>query len=561
MNRSKSEGAGHKARRYRERSNSNTEVKETMKVAITAKKVVMLLMAIALAVAMVACTGAATGPEGPQGEQGPPGPAAPTPEPADPAEPTTPEPAGPTGAAPMVSTPFEHVYLALEGTHNPGSKVIDLDMHITDSDSRVKFSAMSSDSMIATATPPEGGRTVTITPVRVGTATVTVEARDGDNPPTMADISVTVVRRNDRPTTNDLSKANRDSLEKPLYVNDGARPHTVTVAVTAGGTSAEEVEDEISDKFKVAYGDDKEKTSKYVSVSVAKHATAANKYVITVTPTEASWTTGSQKIFIYPMDMFGAASSEAWEFTAMFNKIPKRLVPRFDTIRLTRTKAPNAGDPGEVNTDNSRALYSVTVDGDRDAPDNVALIKIGDYFDIDSLERMRKDGVPLPAIYTDTGTAADDDPIVKAERDKIDEIGDTVCEVTVDTKLAVVQRLNEAGTGTALRDMQDGEPAANTDLTADTTTTANVRKILLRDSDQALGAIRIDSRYSSLGSDDIVNVGAFDDPPSSADAPKVDVIAKSEGAFDITIRCTDKDYTAEVTGTVVVQQGTADNEA
>lgn len=171
-----------------------------MKYKVSVIKLVTLVMMIgALAVAMVACTGAATGPAGPPGEQGPPGPAAPTPEPADPAEPTTPEPAGPTGAAPMVSTPFPHVYLALEGDGNPKTKVIDLDAHITDSDSRVKFSAMSSDSMIATATPPEGGRTVTITPVRVGTVTVTVTARDGDNPPLMEDISVTVVRNNVRP--------------------------------------------------------------------------------------------------------------------------------------------------------------------------------------------------------------------------------------------------------------------------------------------------------------------------------------------------------------------------
>ena len=79
--------AGNKTRRYHERPNetSNTEVKETMKVAITAKRVVILMMTMALAVALVACSGAAgtPGPAGPPGEQGPPGTPAETPEPGD----------------------------------------------------------------------------------------------------------------------------------------------------------------------------------------------------------------------------------------------------------------------------------------------------------------------------------------------------------------------------------------------------------------------------------------------------------------------------------------------
>ena len=79
--------AGYKTRRYHERPNetSNTEVKETMKVAITAKRVVILMMTMALAVAMVACSAAAgkPGPAGPKGDTGEPGEDAPviTPEP------------------------------------------------------------------------------------------------------------------------------------------------------------------------------------------------------------------------------------------------------------------------------------------------------------------------------------------------------------------------------------------------------------------------------------------------------------------------------------------------
>ena len=83
--------AGNKTRRYHERPNetSNTEVKETMKVAITAKRVVILMMTMALAGAMVACSGAAgtPGPAGPPGEQGPSGTPAETPDPTDPTDP------------------------------------------------------------------------------------------------------------------------------------------------------------------------------------------------------------------------------------------------------------------------------------------------------------------------------------------------------------------------------------------------------------------------------------------------------------------------------------------
>ena len=83
--------AGNKTRRYHERPNetSNTEVKETMKVAITAKRVVILMMTMALAVALVACSGAAgtPGPAGPPGEQGPSGTPAETPDPTDPTDP------------------------------------------------------------------------------------------------------------------------------------------------------------------------------------------------------------------------------------------------------------------------------------------------------------------------------------------------------------------------------------------------------------------------------------------------------------------------------------------
>ena len=278
-------------------------------------------MAMALAVAMVACSGTAgtPGPAGPKGDPGEPAPTTPT-------TPTTPtEPPGPTGEAPVAKM-IPDVYLALEGTGKALSKAIDLDTYITDTDSQIKYSAMSSDATVAAlGTMTANSRSVTITAKKVGTATITVEARDGDNPAVEATISVTVVRSNDRPTTNDLSQLDRTELQKVLYVADGARTDAVTVVASAGGTSSASLADSIP-KFKVVVGVDDKGVDDKVSVSVTK-GTGTNKYDIVVTPKptakDALDKGGMQPVKIYPEDMFGAASSDAWEFNAMFNTTPK----------------------------------------------------------------------------------------------------------------------------------------------------------------------------------------------------------------------------------------------
>lgn len=296
----------------------------------------------------------------------------------------------------------------------------------------------------------------------------------------------------------------------------------------------ETVEDEISDTFKVAYGDKKEKTSKYVSVSVAKHATAKDKYVITVTPTEASWDKSLEKIFIYPMDMFEAASSEAWEFTAMFNKRPKRLVARFDTVRLHR---PIKATPAAVG--DTVPVEGIDIVEGSDGNVNVAVIEIADYFDIESLDRMVKGIALTPDNITALNTAGDLSTGNATVNGTIDEVGDTVCEVTYSTSLAVVQWLNEAGAELNLS--TEGEEA----------TDAIVTKHLLVERPEALAAIRIDSRVSDMGNDMLVQGYA---PTATVELGKHDTRAEGEGAFDVTIRCADKDHTAEVTGTVVVRQ-------
>ena len=463
---------------------------------------------MALAVAMVACTAAAGNKVGPAGPAGPPGTDAPTPEPTDPTTPTDPTPTDPTptGDAPVVLKAFTPVYLALEGTGKALSKTLALDTHITDSDSQLKFTASSSDEMkVKLGAMGVNSRSVTITAVRVGTVTITVEARDGDNPALIATFPVTVVRNNAQPTTNDLSQLDRDKLEKRLYVSESARTDTVTVVAAAGGTSVEEVEDSI-DGFKVVVGKDDAGVDDKVSVSVTM-GTGANKYDIVVTPNPTAKDRlnkgGKQSVKIYPKDMFGVASSEAWEFSAMFNTTPKTLIASIPTIRLTR--------PGTVEEG--------TVDADGTAPDSAALILLSDYFNYASLQRMVKANADATAVAAG----------------EIDEIGDTVCAVTSSPEtLAFVHSLDE--TGTLLGD------------------DANVVVGNLITAPEALGAIRIDSRYSSFGGDNIAS-SITNNPPQTAEVPNVETPATGAGAFDITIRCTDKDATAKVTGRVVVQQG------
>ena len=494
------------------------------------KKIMFLLMTMALAVAMVACSGAA----GTPGPAGPPGKDAPTPDPTTPTTPTTPtEPAGPTGAAPVAKM-IPDVYLALEGTGKQLTKAIGLDKYITDADSRIKYSAMSSAPTVATATLSVGGRSVTITAQTVGTATITVEARDGDNDPVEASISVTVVRSNALPFTNDLSPAAKEELEKILYVSDGIRTDTITVVANPGSTSSESLADSITG-FEVKYGAKKALTSTLVTVRVA---VVTDKYVISVTPTQDTLTSKdrSQMVMIYPKDKFETASLEAWEFNAVFNTPPKAIVDSFGTIRLIRPATLAGAIPPTVGT----------IDGNPvDDSVNVDTIIISDYFE--SLQRMGNGGTPFvdPVDGEVKGNAtATPSTTLAQELAKIDDFGDTECEVSTSASLeslAIVQRLNEAGAIGGLEDAAATTPAVERDIT-DTD--------LLITSDHALAAIRIDSRVTSFGKD---KIRSGITAPGDAAIDNDDTPAKGEGSFAITIRCTDPDDTAEVTGMVVVQ--------
>lgn len=92
------------------------------------KKIMLLLMTMALAVALVACSGAAgtPGPAGPPGEQGPPGTDAPTPDPTDPTDPVDPPEPGPVQ---MIEGIDDFIFNDVDGKVSTESKPVELSDH------------------------------------------------------------------------------------------------------------------------------------------------------------------------------------------------------------------------------------------------------------------------------------------------------------------------------------------------------------------------------------------------------------------------------------------------
>ena len=464
---------------------------------------------MALAVAIVACSSGpgSTGPAGPKGDKGDPGDTTTTP----PGEQTPP----PTvGSPPEVTMMFPDVYLTLAGAGDK-NRSFTLREHFADIDSLLKYTVATKDAAIATAAVTDG--VLKVTAIKDGNTTITVTAADDEGSMTAADdFPVTVVKTNAAPTTSGLNVTDVTELEKPLYIVEGLRFDTITVRSVAG--AAAPVEDSIVDNFAVVIGAEKAKmpgvdadpADDMVTVAVKKGT--GHNYDIEVTPMATA--KDSQTVMIYPMDMFGAMVSEPWTFKAMFNTPPKELSKTFELIELVRGGTAAAVAP---------------VDADLTDGGNVGIISISEYFVWESLNTstMRNGtGDPEPPI-----TLAD--PPTAAQLAMIDTVGDTVCGVSLSpTTLAVAQLLNEAG--------EDILDSASTDEAIKAHTVVG---------SQALFAIRIDSRYRSLGTDGIVSA----DNPLSAKVAENDTRATETGTVSITISCTDKDATATVTGRVVIR--------
>jgi hypothetical protein len=161
-----------------------------MKLSVVAKRVTILLMTMALAVAMVACQ-AATPKPGEKGDPGTPGEQGPKGDPGT----TNNEP-------PMPSKALSMVYLALAGTGKmEKAGPIDLSKHFTDKENAaLTYKADSSDKTKATAAVDNSGM-LTVTGTGAGSAKITVEAYDGVNTdPAISTFDVMVVASNAIPT-------------------------------------------------------------------------------------------------------------------------------------------------------------------------------------------------------------------------------------------------------------------------------------------------------------------------------------------------------------------------
>ena len=149
-----------------------------MKVAITAKRAVILFMTMALAVAMVACQGAV----GQTGETGKPGPAGPPGEPSE-----------PKNLAPIARIPVYDAVTLREGGEN---RTFPVAANFVDPDGNDSDLALT---LSVSATPEDAVETdltagvLTVIPMEAGEATIIVTATDPKGAAVSATLSVTVV--------------------------------------------------------------------------------------------------------------------------------------------------------------------------------------------------------------------------------------------------------------------------------------------------------------------------------------------------------------------------------
>lgn len=348
-----------------------------MKTGSVIKRIALLSMVAALAVAMVACQGAVKGDKGDTGATGATGPKG------DPGD------AGTSDNSPPMATDLPAVYIALGGTGATPMKMdeIDLNKYFTDAESaQIDFKAMSSDptvASVATGVLPMG--MLKVTGKKAGTATITVHAYDNVNDPVEASISVTVVKLNSQPTGSVPTSA-KTKLEEILYKKNGQVVRSIE-APTNPGPAGSMVMDSVKATVKywpkdtvagvttgptrrvpsdstVTGGDGPNEVKApdaKVSVSIVA-GTKAGTWDVTMTPNAE----GKEEVVVYFEDMFGS-SVVGGEFTAHVNTIPKLA----------------AGNPLTDVT-----LYHDGGDAGTARPDSV-VFTISDYFDgIAALDTM-----------------------------------------------------------------------------------------------------------------------------------------------------------------------------
>jgi hypothetical protein len=278
-----------------------------MKMANVVKQITFLMMVVALAVSLAACTGATavkgdTGDTGDTGAEGPKGP-----------------PGSSDNASPVFTAPTDMIYLAMTGTGMATkSSTTDLSKNFKDEERinleyRVKST---SDDTVATAK-VVNDKMLEVTAKGVGSAMITVEALDGVNAPVEGSFGVMVLESNAAPTTSGLgtgATSEAAKLEPLLYISAGASKVTINSDARPGAASG--IDDALKFDAKMgASGSDDD----IVSVSVAA-GSKVGTWDVTLTPLMS----GKQRVRVAITDKFGSAVATVnrWTFTATVNTPP-----------------------------------------------------------------------------------------------------------------------------------------------------------------------------------------------------------------------------------------------
>jgi hypothetical protein len=294
-----------------------------MKMANVVKQITFLMMVVALAVSLAACTGATavkgdTGDTGDTGAEGPKGP-----------------PGSSDNASPVFTAPTDMIYLAMTGTGMATkSSTTDLSKNFKDEERinleyRVKST---SDDTVATAK-VVNDKMLEVTAKGVGSAMITVEALDGVNAPVEGSFGVMVLESNAAPTTSGLgtgATSEAAKLEPLLYISAGASKVTINSDARPGAASG--IDDALKFDAKMgASGSDDD----IVSVSVAA-GSKVGTWDVTLTPLMS----GKQQVRVAITDKFGSAVSAdtpdtRWAFIATVNTPPSLEKELEDRTLLT----------------------------------------------------------------------------------------------------------------------------------------------------------------------------------------------------------------------------------
>ena len=221
----------------------------------------------------------------------------------------------------MVGTAIPTVYLTLNGTATAKptgltpeltgykARTVPLATAFTDAESPagLTYTAVSTDKTIATVvadakTGAVTGKTLTITGVKAGETTITVNAFDGVNAGVPTTIDVVVVANNTPPTVSvtryigDLTGVNKLRSASALEVHFAAVINPGVVGETEGITFREVIESGLTTD------------TKYVTAK-AKAGTGIGNYILTVTRGSTALlndASNSNEITIFAVDSFGA---------------------------------------------------------------------------------------------------------------------------------------------------------------------------------------------------------------------------------------------------------------